>query len=341
MADLCSQLPRIPLTEFPTPLEEAPRLSAAIGGPRLFIKRDDVCGLCSGGNKVRVMEYAMGDVVEQGCDTVIGSASAQSNKLREIAAAASRLGLGAVLLLQDDPPGADSEQGNLLLFHLLGADVRYLGRDCSDSSVLETQQGLREQLEQEGHKVAIMDRRLSYGAAATAGYVAAAEELVMQLRPQQLDPDLIYVTVGAGMTMAGLVLGLKHLGCRARVVGVSAESKAEELGDPIIDYARRAAQLIGISTVVERDDFDLVDDHVHSGYGVVTAPIVETIRLVARQHGMVLDPVYNGKAMLSLLDHVRSGNITPEQTVIYINTGGTPALFAHNAELMALTNERS
>ena len=181
-----------------------------------------------------------------------------------------------------------------------------------------------------------MDRRLSYGAAATAAYVTAAEELAMQFGECALEPDLIYVTVGAGMAMAGLLLGLKHLGCRARVVGVSAETKAKELVEPILDYAQRAAQLIGLSTVVERDDFDLVDDHVESGYGVVTAPIVETIQLVARQHGMVLDPVYNGKTMLSLIEHVRSGKVTHEQSVVYMNTGGTPALFAHNAELMAL-----
>ena len=336
MAELCGTLPRVSLTEFPTPLEEAPRLSTAIDGPRLFVKRDDVCGLCSGGNKVRVMEYAMGDVVERGCDTVIGSASAQSNKLREIAAAASRLGLRAVLLLQDDPPATESEQGNLLLFHLLGADVRYLGSRCSGASVLDAQQSLQEQLEREGHTVTVMDRRLSYGAAATAAYVTAAEELESQFRERALEPDLIYITVGAGMTMAGLVLGLKHLGCRARVVGVSAEAKAAELVEPILDYAQRAAQLIGLSTVVEPDDFDLVDDHVESGYGVVTPPIVETIRLVARQHGMVLDPVYNGKTMLSLIEHVRTGSITSEQTVVYMNTGGTPALFAHNTELMAL-----
>ena len=281
----------------------------------------------------------MGDVVERGCDTVIGSASAQSNKLREIAAAASRLGLRAVLLLQDDPPSAESEQGNLLLFHLLGAEVRYLGSQCSNDSILEAQQSLQEQLEHEGRTVAVMDRRLPYGAAATAAYVTAAEELVNQFGGQALEPDLIYVTVGTGMTMAGLVLGLKHLGCRSRVVGVSAESKAEELVAPIIDYAQRAAGLIGLSTAVERDDFDLVDDYVESGYGVVTAPIAETIRLVARQHGMVLDPVYNGKTMLSLVEHARMGKITSERTVVYMNTGGTPALFAHNAELMALDAE--
>jgi D-cysteine desulfhydrase/L-cysteate sulfo-lyase len=137
------------------------------------------------------------------------------------------------------------------------------------------------------------------------------------------------------MTMAGLVLGLKHLGCRARVVGVSAESKADKLCESVVDFAQRAAQLIGLSTVVEAEDFDVVDDQVKTGYGVVTAPIVDTIRLVARQHGMVLDPVYNGKTMLSLRDHVHSGRVTSDHTVVFINTGGTPALFAHNAELMA------
>ena len=338
MAELCSQLPRISLTELPTPLEEAPRLTAALNGPRLYIKRDDVCGLCAGGNKVRVMEYAMGAVLEEGCDTVIGSASTQSNKLREIAAAASRLGLRAVLLLQDDPP-TEAEQGNLLLFHLLGSEVRYLGSQCSSAQVLDEQNRLQEQLAQQGHRAAVMDRRLSYGAAATAAYVTAAEELLAQLRDQELDPDLIYVTVGAGMTLAGLVLGLKHLGCRARVVGVSAESGAQDLVDPIVDFAERTARLIGLSTLVESADFDLVDDHVESGYGVVTAPIADTIRLVARQHGMVLDPVYNGKTMLSLVEHIRAGRITPDQSVVYMNTGGAPALFAHNSELMKLAAE--
>ena len=336
MAELCSQLPRISLTELPTPLEEAPRLTAALNGPRLYIKRDDGCGLCSGGNKVRVMEYAMGAVLEEGCDTVIGSASAQSNKLREIAAAASRLGLHSVLLLQDDPPDSNAEQGNLLLFHLLGAEVRYLGSQFTGEQVLDEQNRLQEQLAQQGHRGAVMDRRLSYGAAATAAYVTAAEELLAQLHDQELDPDLIYVTVGAGMTLAGLVLGLKHLGCRARVVGVSAESRARDLVEPIIDFAQRAARLIGVSTEVASDDFDLVDDHVDSGYGVVTAPIAETIQLVACQHGMVLDPVYNGKTMLSLIEHIRTGRITSSQFVVYMNTGGAPALFAHNSELMTL-----
>ena len=332
---LCSALPRVRFAELPTPLEEATRLAAHLGGPRLFLKRDDLSGLCAGGNKVRVMEFAMGEIVEQGCDTVVSSATAQSNKLREIAAAASRLGLRCILLLQDAQPSED-EQGNLLLTNLLGAEVRYLSpEECTGNGILETQNRLQEQLEKERHKVAVMDRSLSYGVAATVAYVDAAEELVTQLREQALDPDFIYVTVGAGMTMAGLILGLKHLGCSSRVVGVSVASSAGEIGPHIVAHARRAADRLGISTRVERDDFDIFDDRRGPGYGILTEPVVETIELVARQHGMVLDPVYNGKTMLSLLDRVRNGSLTAEQTVLFVNTGGSPALFAYSSELMA------
>ena len=320
---LCDRLPRVRFAEIPTPLEEATRLVSHLGGPRLFFKRDDLTGLCSGGNKVRVMEFAMGEIIEQGCDTVVSSASAQSNKLREIAAAAGRLGLRCKLLLQGERPSSEPEQGNLLLTRLLGAEVDYLSpRECAGNGIMEAQERLRDQLESEGHKVAVMDRRLSYGIAATVAYVDAAEELTTQFREKAVEPDFIYVTVGAGMTMAGLVLGLKHLGCRARVVGVSAASSADEVSPHVVEHVRRAAEKLGISTRVEVDDFDLVDDRIGPGYGVVTAPVVETIELVARHHGLVLDPVYNGKTMLSLCDRVREGSYTRSQTVVYINTGG-------------------
>ena len=321
---LCSHLPRVALASLPTPLEEAPRLAAALGGPRLLFKRDDLSGLCWGGNKVRVMDYVMGDVIEQGCDVVISSAGVQSNKLREIAAAANRLGLRAVLLLQGDPP-----QGNLLLFHLLGAEVRYLSaEERSGPGVLAAQEQLRAELEGEGRSVAVLDRRLAYGAVATAAYVDAAEELVLQLARRGLDPDVIYVSVGAGMTMAGLVLGIKHLSCRARVVGVCMEPQAAA-GPQIVDFARRAAELLGLSTRVARDDFDLVDEYLGAGYAALVAPI----ELVARHHGLVLDPVYNARTMLALVDRVRAGGLTAAQTVVYLNTGGSPALFGAADEL--------
>ena len=325
---LCSHLPRVALASLPTPLEDAPRLAVALGGPRLHFKRDDLSGLCWGGNKTRVMEYAMGAVIDQGCDVVISSAGVQSNKLREIAAAANRLGLRAVLLLQGDPPSGDP-QGNLLLFHLLGAEVRYLSaEERAGSGVLEAQEQLRAELESEGHGVAVLDRRLPYGAVATAAYVDAAEELVLQLGRSGLAPDVVYVSVGAGMTMAGLALGLKHLSCPTRVVGVCMEPQAAA-GPQIVDFARRGAELLGLSTRVERDDFDLVDDYLGAGCAALVAPI----ELVARHHGLVLDPVYNARTMLALVDRVRAGGLNATQTVVYLNTGGSPALFGAAGEL--------
>jgi 1-aminocyclopropane-1-carboxylate deaminase/D-cysteine desulfhydrase-like pyridoxal-dependent ACC family enzyme len=320
-------LPRAPFAHLPTPLEEAPRLTAALGGPQILVKREDLCGLAFGGNKTRLMEYVIGDALERGIDAVVAAASPQSNKLREVAAAAGRFGMRAVLLV--DGGAQAPRQGNLLLFELLGAEVRFLegGQD-----VLAAQREVQAELEAAGHKVAVLDRRLEYGPLATAAYVDAARELVEQLADRRQEPDWIFITVGAGMTLAGLVLGLKHLGARARVVGVSVSGAAAAVVPEVIEHARRAAVLLGLATTVTEADFALVDG-AHPGYGLMSPDVAATIRLVARHHGMVLDPVYNAKTMRALTAQIRRGEVGLRDTVVFVNTGGAPALFAHQADL--------
>ena len=332
---ICDKLARVPLAHLPTPLEEAERLGAVLNGPRLFIKREDLSGLCAGGNKTRLMDYVMGDVLAQGCDVMIGSAALQSNKLREVAAAGNRLGLRSILLLQADPP-QEPPQGNLLLYHLLGAEVRYLGAEARKGpGVLEAQQALAEELRAEGHRVVVLDRSLSYGAVASAAYVAAAEELAGQFEALGVTPSALYVTSGSGMTTAGLVLGLKHLGCATRVVGVCVSWDAEKVGREIVDYGERAAKLLGIATRISTADFTLLGEYLEPGYGRMTPPIRAAVHLVASTTGMVLDPVYNGKTMSALLDRIRRGLHGPEETVVFVNTGGGPAIYAYNQELLA------
>jgi 1-aminocyclopropane-1-carboxylate deaminase/D-cysteine desulfhydrase-like pyridoxal-dependent ACC family enzyme len=323
----CRDLPRARFAHLPTPLEAAPRLGEALGGPQILVKREDLCGLAFGGNKTRLMEYVMGDALERGIDAVVAAAAPQSNKLREVAAAAARFGMAAVVLVDSRAPA--QRQGNLLLLELLGAKVRFLepGQD-----VLAAQREVQAELERAGHKVAVLDRRLEYGALATAAYVDAAHELALQLAERRLEPERILITVGAGMTLAGLVLGLKHLGAPARVVGVSVSGAAAAVAPEVILHARRAAGLLGLATTVSEADFTLVDG-AHPGYGLMSQDVAETIRLVARHHGMVLDPVYNAKTMRALVEQIRKGEVGPRETVVFVNTGGAPALFAHHADL--------
>jgi 1-aminocyclopropane-1-carboxylate deaminase/D-cysteine desulfhydrase-like pyridoxal-dependent ACC family enzyme len=323
----CHHLPRTRFAHLPTPLEAAPRLTQALGGPEILVKREDLCGLAFGGNKTRLMEYVIGDALERGIDAVVAAASPQSNKLREVAAAAGRFGMRAVLLVEGRAP--TPPQGNLLLFDLLGAEVRFLDRG---QDVLTAQRDVQAELERAGHRVAVLDRRLEYGALATAAYVDAARELFEQLIDRRLAPERIFVTVGAGMTHAGLVLGLKHLGSRARVVGVSVSGTAATVAPDVVEYARGAAGLLGLATTVTEADFGLIDG-AHPGYGLMSPDVVEAIRLVAGHHGMVLDPVYNAKTMRALIGQIRKGEIGPSGSVVFVNTGGAPALFAHQAEL--------
>jgi 1-aminocyclopropane-1-carboxylate deaminase/D-cysteine desulfhydrase-like pyridoxal-dependent ACC family enzyme len=207
--------------------------------------------------------------------------------------------------------------------------VRFLERG---QDVLAAQREVQAELVRAGYRVAVLDRRLEYGALATAAYVDAARELVEQLADRRLEPERIFVTVGAGMTLAGLVLGLKHLGARARVVGVSVSGAAAAVAPEVIEHARRAAGLLGLATTVSEADFILVDG-AYPGYGLMSPDVADSIRLVARHHGMVLDPVYNAKTMRALVEQIRKGEVGPRDTVVFVNTGGAPALFAHHADL--------
>ncbi len=322
---LCESLPRIPLASLPTPYHAADRLSAALGGPRIFLKRDDLAGLGFGGNKARLLEFVMGAAQRDGCDAVVACASTQSNKLREIAVAANRLGWRCVLCLQGED-GPLPRQGNRLLFDLLGVELRFVPEASSD---MEVQEAARDELQARGHRVCIMDRRLDYGTLAAAAYVHQAEELASQMREPGPTPGRVFLTVGAGMTAAGLILGLKHLGCAARVEGVCVARSADAVLPEILDYARRAAALLGLGTEVRPEDVTLLDQYLAPGYGRLTPATADAIRLTARTEGILLDPIYTGKTMAALVDRIRKGHLGRDERVVFVHTGGVPALFAY------------
>lgn len=331
---ICGRQPRLRLVHLPTPLEAAPRLSAELGID-LWIKREDLAGLCVGGNKSRLMEFALGALRARGVDTLVAHAAPQSNKLRDIAAAAARCGMRAVLLVPAATPRGDPPlQGNRLLFDLLGAEIREVAADLDDAGVLAAEESQRDALARDGRRVAILDRRLDYGVDATIAYVDAAEELRGQLLACGRDAaSAVFIAAGAGMTAAGLALGLKHLGAPARVHGVCIARPAAALSGDVIDHAARAATRLGIATRLSPGDLVLADETLAPGYGIVTPDLREVVRHMARAHGLVLDPIYNAKVALCLFRRIASGAVPRGATVVLVNTGGAPAIYAHAAEL--------
>jgi len=324
---LCSGLPRMSLCSvLPTPLEDAPRLSQAIGGTRLLFKRDDLTGLSLGGNKIRNMEFIFGELLQKGCDSVIATAGVQSNMCRATAAAASRLGLKSVLLLRGS--GNEERKGNLLLDELLGADIRLIPtEDPYDPRVAVWLEEVRDELQTQGHKPYLLHLTGVTATVAACAYVDAAEELVGQFDAQGLNPDLFYVTVGSGVTMAGLVLGFKHLGRPVRLVGVSSSAKSGFLSERIVQYANQASEFLELSTRVSAEDFILHDQYVGPGYAKSYPGVKDAIRLAAQEEGILLDPVYTGKCMHGLLDQIRGGAIAKDHTVVFLHSGGAPNLF--------------
>ena len=330
---ICQDQPRVRFVHLPTPLETAPRLSKALGVD-LLIKREDLAGLCVGGNKSRLLEFAIGSLREEGVDALVAYAADQSNKLRDIAAIAARCGMTAVLLIPNPTDRGDAPpQGNRLLFDILGADVRVVPPGLDRAAIMAAQETVREEFARAGRRAAILDRTLSYGVDATLGYVNAAEELHRQLAGA---PALhsVFIAVGAGMTAAGLALGLKHLGSPMRVMGVCISSRAAEIAPEIECHAARAAERLGIATRLSAEDLTLIDDYAAIGYGVLTPALVDVIRRFARLHGMIIDPVYNAKVVLALVDRIAAGRVPKGATVVYVNTGGSPATYDY-AEALA------
>jgi 1-aminocyclopropane-1-carboxylate deaminase/D-cysteine desulfhydrase-like pyridoxal-dependent ACC family enzyme len=325
---ICHGQPRTRLIHLPTPLEAAPRLSEMLGVD-LWIKREDLAGLCVGGNKSRLLEFVIGSLQQQGVDTLVAYAAAQSNKLRDIAAAAARCGMQAVLLIPRGDEGPP--QGNRLLFDVLGADVREVAADLDRQAIVAAQEAASAELAAQGRRPASLDRALDYGVEATIAYVDAAEELHRQFAALPKAPSALFIAAGAGMTVAGLALGLKHVGSPVKVIGVCIASGGADLAAAVADHADRASARLGLATRLYPGDLVLVDDYVAPGYGVLTPAQVDITQRFARRHGMILDPVYNAKVALAMTDWIADGRIPRGDGVVFVNTGGAPAIYQYAA----------
>lgn len=326
---LLGDLPRVRLAYLPTPFEEAQRLSQALGGPRIWLKRDDLTGLALGGNKARKLELLLGEAKQRGCDVVITVGAVQSNHARMTAAACARLGMQAVLVLGGQAP--TSPQGNLLLDSLFGAEVRIV--DTDEDYILDgVLQDTAREYTRSGHRPYVIPRGGSNVLGAMA-YLEAFVELVGQCNASGVRPTAIVHASSSGGTQAGLVCGTLMSGRAVQVVGISAGPPRELCVRRVVGIAREVCERLGLGGRVHPDDVIVHDEFVGPGYAVPTPECKEAIRLLAETEGVLLDPVYTGKAMAGLIALVREGRFGPQDTVVFWHTGGQPALFAYAEEL--------
>lgn len=320
---------------LPTPLQEVPRFSEALHGPRIFIKREDLTGLATGGNKTRKLEYILGDALDQQADVLIGGGgTAQSNHARQCAAAARRLGMDPVLVLRKGPESQRRMQGNLLLDYLLGAEVHLVDESAVRRDTLP-RFGLKylmdeiadEKAKKGRHPYVLPTSSVPLGAVA---YVAATLELWGQFEAQGFVPDHIYLT-STGSTQAGLALGSKFIDAPWDVTGIAVAKDAKPF-EAVSRLANEAADALALPTRVQPDE---VNNHecAGEGYGILSPEAKEAISLLARTEGMLLDPVYSAKGMAGMIQQIRQGRIGPDENVVFVHTGGTTALFAYEREL--------
>lgn len=324
---LTESLPRVSIAHLPTPLEEMPRLSEALGGPRLLVKRDDQTGLATGGNKARKLEFLMADVLEKGADVIITAGAVQSNHARQTAAAAAKFGLRCCLVLSGERP--NHWNGNLLLDELLGADIRWAG-ERDRSQVMEE---VAEEMTRAGRHPYIVPVGGS-NPVGVAGYVAAMEELMEQLAKQDLQVERMVFPSGSGGIQAGLMVGAKALGFAGRIEGISVSRTEEALKSRLEELVAETTTSLGLDLSFASEDFIVHDDYLGQGYAKMGSPEREAIRLSARTEGLLLDPVYSGRTMAGLIDLIRRGVFGKDETILFWHTGGTPALFVYAEELL-------
>ena len=318
-------LPRLALAVRPTPIQEAPRLSAYLGGPRIFIKRDDLTGLALGGNKVRKLELLLGEARAQGADVIVTVGAMQSNHARLTAAAARIFGWEAILVLSGEEP--EESQGNLLLDRLLGAEVRLIN-SSDDYVLMGVVADLARELEARGRRPYVIPRGGSTGLGAAA-YLEAGFEAFAQLNALGVRADAIVHASTSGGTQSGLLTAAKWSRAGALVVGISAGPSQQTVVQRVTGIVRDLGRVMGSEWEVHQEDVVVYDGYVGEGYGVPTPQTIDAIKVMARTEGILLDPVYTGKAMAGLIDLVHRGVFGREQTVLFWHTGGQPALFAH------------
>ena len=334
MNDILSGFKRVDLCHQPTALEEMPRLTKALGGPNLWIKRDDCTGLATGGNKTRKLEFLMAAALDAGADMVVTQGAVQSNHVRQTAAAACKLGLDCYALLERRVPdkGADYEQtGNVLFDHMFNTQIEFRGPglDMNAEALAVT-----DRLRGEGRNPYFIPGGGSNEIGAL-GYVSTAQELLQQCAALDLAPKLVVLATGSAGTHAGLVAGFHAMGCDIPILGISVRQPEAVQIESVYKLAvKTAAQLT--DKPLSRDKVIVDDGYVGAGYGIPTETMIAATNMVARSEGILLDPVYSGKGMAGLIGQIKTGQITCEGDVIFLHTGGAVSLFAYEDQFSTL-----
>jgi D-cysteine desulfhydrase family pyridoxal phosphate-dependent enzyme len=303
---------------LPTPVEELQRLRQALGGPRLLIKRDDQTGLAFGGNKTRKLEFLVAEARDQGAKTLITGGALQSNHCRQTAAAAARFGFECILVLTGDMP--EQASANLLLDQLFGAQIVYVADRKDRDKIL---QQTFDRATEEGKKPYLVP----YGGSSPTGALGYAFAM-KELMEQNVDADWIVFATSSGGTQAGLLVGQRRFGYKGKVLGISIDESEDWLKTHVCELASSASEKLGKRIEFERGEVLANADYCKVGYGVLTDAEREAIRLFAKREGLLLDPVYTGRAVAGMIDLIRKKFFKNDETVLFLHTGGQPALFA-------------
>ena len=316
-------LPRLNIALKNTPLEEAGNLSRVLGGPRIFVKRDDLTGVALGGNKLRNLEFRLAHAMKDEPDTVIVGLDLQSNSARQTVGACNKLGLRTILVLEGRRP--DTIQGNLLVDYLLGAEVHFAADVHEQRTMLDH---LAADVRAGGGRPHILNDNPMFDVASAVAYLEVTLEIVEQLDALGKTPDCIYMS-SSGKGQAGMILAQKLLDLRFAMHGVTATDEFH-IPSRTATIANQTSTAIGLDVTVDEKDVVNFDDFVGEGYGIPSEAGNEAVRLFARTEGIILDPIYTGKAAAGLVAHVREGRFASDDVVVFVHTGGTPAIFTWN-----------
>lgn len=313
---------------FPTPLQRMPRLSEVLGGPRLFIKRDDMTDLAFGGNKARKLEFLFQDAKNKGADVIISVGAVQSNCVCMVASAARRLGIKPVLVLVGKEP--DVYDANLLLDKLLSAEIHFI--EGYGSHVDDYMNKLADEYRKQGHTPYVVPAGASLPST-VPGYAFAMDELVRQFKDVGEKIDYVVCACGTGGTQAGLLFGTQLLDVEEEILGASVFACKADASSAIAKLVNGAAELYDVDVSVAPEDVTVFDEYIKEGYGILNQAVTEAMKLVAETEGIFIDPVYTGKAMVMLIDLIKKGYFKKDDNVVFFHTGGLPEIFLYRDEL--------
>ena len=323
-----AKFPKVRLGHLPTPLEPMDRLSEILGGPRLWVKRDDCTGLSSGGNKTRKLEFLMADAQSKGADTIITQGATQSNHARQTTAAAAKLGMECHILLEDRTGSNDNNyilNGNVLLDRLHGASV---SKRSGGTDINLEMQDFADALIEKGKKPYIIPGGGSNPIGAL-GYVNCARELTEQASEIGLKIDALVHATGSAGTQAGLVAGLAAIQSSIHLLGIGVRAPKDKQEQMVFDLAQKTADYLDTGIEIERDKVRAICDYVGAGYGLPTDGMIKAVKLLAQSEGLLFDPVYSGKGLDGLIDQIKKGYFAGMDNVVFLHTGGSAALFGY------------